>query len=82
MAEQSEKDARTDLITADKVSEGIEVCTQHGVHPALVHMEDAGVPRHVALRVLCSPRHFRTRDRRRASRIMRSTIVAGTEPGV
>lgn len=68
MAELCNKDARTDLITAGQVDEGLKLCARYGVHPALLFMEQVGVPRPVALRVLCSPEHFRQRDRRRTPR--------------
>lgn len=68
MAEQRRNDARTDFVTAQQVDEGLKLCSRYGVHPALLFMEQVGVPRPVALRVLCSPHHFRQRDRRRAPR--------------
>ena len=68
MVEQSRKEARTDTITAGQVDEGLKLCARYGVHPALLFMEQVGVPRQVALRVLCSPQHFRQRDRRRTPR--------------
>lgn len=73
MVELSQHNGRTDFSTADKVSEGLKVCIQHGVHPAIVYMENAGVPRHIALRVLCSPEHFRSSDHRRVDRPNMST---------
>lgn len=57
-------DVRTDLMTAKSVEEGLKRCTRDGIHPALLFMEQAGVPRSVALRVLCSPEYFRKQDRR------------------
>jgi len=71
MAEQSRNDARSDLVTAGQVDEGLKLCARYGVHPALLFMEQVGVPRRVALRVLCSPEHFRQRDRRRQPRPVR-----------
>jgi len=68
MAEQSRNDARTDLTTASQVDEGLKLSARYGIHPALLFMEQVGVPRQVALRVLCSPQHFRQRDRRRMAR--------------
>lgn len=68
MAEQSRNDARTDLTTANQVDEGLKLSSRYGIHPALLFMEQVGVPRQVALRVLCSPEHFRQRDRRRQPR--------------
>jgi hypothetical protein len=68
MTEHGSNDARIDRATANKVNEGLLVCMQQGVNPALFFMEQAGVPRHVALRVLCSPHHFRKRERRKHRR--------------
>ena len=68
MVEQCSKDARSDLTTARQVDEGLKLCARYGIHPALLFMEQVGVPRPVALRVLCSPEHFRQRDRRRHPR--------------
>jgi hypothetical protein len=55
-------DVRTDVMTAKSVEEGLKRCRRDGVHPALLFMEQAGVPRSVALRVLCSPEYFRKQD--------------------
>lgn len=71
MAEQSRNDARTDVVMAGRVDEGLKLSSRYGVHPALLFMEQVGVPRMVALRVLCSPDHFRQRDRRKSARPMR-----------
>lgn len=71
MVEQSRNDARTDKVTAGQVDEGLKLCARYGVHPALLFMEQVGVPRPVALRVLCSPEHYRQRDRRRKPRPVR-----------
>jgi hypothetical protein len=59
MAERIGSDARTDFTTAYFVEQGLKLCKRQGVNPALSFMESAGVPRPVALRVLCSPEHFR-----------------------
>jgi hypothetical protein len=67
MAESS-NEVRTDVVTASHVEQGLALCMQQGVNPALQFMEQRGVPRPVALRVLCSPEHFRKRDRRHVSR--------------
>lgn len=72
MAEQSKDDARSDVTTADFVEEGLKLCSRYGLHPALLFMEQVGVPRPVALRVLCSPNHYRKQDRRRMPRPARS----------
>lgn len=71
MNEHDNKDARTDQDTARLVDCGLACCSRHGIDPALEFMQQAGVPRAVALRVLCSPQHFRQRDRRRQPRPQR-----------
>lgn len=62
MDARKEHDVRTDVMTAQSVEEGLRRCRRDGVHPALLFMEQAGVPRSVALRVLCSPAYFRKQD--------------------
>lgn len=71
MAELSRNDARTDQRTALHVDEALHLCARQGIDPALLLMERAGVPRSVALRVLCSPDYFRKQDRRRSARPVR-----------
>lgn len=71
MAELSRSDARTDQRTALHVDEALNLCARQGIDPALLLMERAGVPRSVALRVLCSPDYFRKQDRRRSARPVR-----------
>lgn len=68
MIEHGRNDARKDRATAQIVDAGLHICSQHGVNPALEFFEAAGVPRPVALRVLCSPDHFRKRERRKFRR--------------
>ncbi|MFC0251874.1 hypothetical protein ACFFJK_08240 [Massilia consociata] len=77
MAEQGNNDARRDVATANYVDEGVKLCRRYGLHPALLFMEQVGVPRPVALRVLCSPSHFRQHDRRRAPRPRRYHTECG-----
>lgn len=76
MVEQAGNDVRTDLVMAGRVDEGLKLCARYGIHPALLFMEQVGVPRAVALRVLCSPQHFRQRDRRRSPRPARRALEA------
>jgi hypothetical protein len=64
MDARKDNDVRTDVMTARSVEEGLQRCRRDGVHPALQFMEQAGVPRSVALRVLCSPAYFRKQDAR------------------
>jgi hypothetical protein len=75
MLEHSSNDARTDFVTAGRVDEGLKLSAHYGIHPALLFMEQMGVPRTVALRVLCSPDHYRQRDRRSAPRPARHLLA-------
>lgn len=68
MASQSKNDIRTDTETARHVDAGIRLCSEQGLDPALQFLEQGGVPRAVALRVLASPHHFRQQERRRLPR--------------
>jgi len=68
MREQSRNDIRTDRATASRVDEALALCARQGIHPALLLMEQTGVPRPVAIRVLCSPDYLRKQERRKAAR--------------
>lgn len=76
VTERHNNDLRADLATAVRVDQGLRIYFQQGLHPAMTFFEEAGVPRAVALRALCSPEHFRQRDRRRSAR----PGVPGNEP--
>ena len=71
MREPGNQDVRSDQGTAVQVDEGLHLCVRHGLDPALQFLEGVGVPREVALRVLCSPDHFRKRQRRKSPRPQR-----------
>ena len=64
MAERGNSRARADDFTAARVDEALHIADTDGVHPALEYMRTAGVPRHTALRVLCSPQLHRPPERR------------------
>ena len=68
VTQRHNNDLRADLATAARVDQGLRIYFQQGLHPAMTFFEEAGVPRAVALRALCSPDHFRQRDRRRFAR--------------
>ena len=68
MRKYGENDARTNQQLAMKVEEGLNISLGQGIHPAIVYMEQVGVPRVVLLRVLCSPQFLRQRDRRKTPR--------------
>jgi len=72
---EDSNDARTDFVTAGRVDEGLKLSARYGIHPALLFMEQMGVPRRVALRVLCSPDHYRQRDRRSTPRPVRRLLA-------
>jgi hypothetical protein len=68
MSETKNVDPRADERTAARVDRALMILEQEGMHAAFAYMQLAGVPRGVARRVLCSPTHQRTRDRRNESR--------------
>ena len=68
MTEHSRNDPRTDQATARIVDQGLQICRQQGVNFALQFLEQAGVARLVSIRVLCSPDHYRKRERRKYRR--------------
>lgn len=53
--DQNRYAARRDDVTEQKVEAGVQLAVREGVNPALDFMERAGVPRPVALRILCGP---------------------------
>jgi len=61
-------DPRANAYLAARVDDALKMLQTDGMSPALEFMQLVGVPRTVALRVLCSPAQQRTRDRRRAPR--------------
>ena len=61
-------DPRANAYLAARVDDALRMLQTDGLSPALEFMQLVGVPRTVALRVLCSPAQQRTRDRRRAPR--------------
>ncbi len=74
MSRYAKNDARTNQQVASKVEEGLRLSREQGIHPAILYMEQVGVPRVVVLRVLCSPTFLRQRDRRRTPRPKRHEI--------
>lgn len=68
MTELDKNDVRKDRVMAARVDAGLHICSEHGLHPALQFLEQVGVPRPVALRVLCSPELYRQRERRKSVR--------------
>ena len=68
MTDADTNDVRKDRVMAARVDAGLHICSEQGLHPALQFLEQVGVPRPVALRVLCSPHLFRQRERRRTER--------------
>lgn len=68
MNEHGKNDVRTNQQVATKVEEGLRLSRKQGIHPAILYMEQVGVPRVVMLRVLCSPKFLRQRDWRRTPR--------------
>lgn len=68
MPGSSNADPRANAYLAARVDDALKMLKTDGLSPALEFMQLIGVPRTVALRVLCSPAQQRTRDRRRAPR--------------
>jgi len=57
-------DPRHDTSTAAHINHALDIAEREGVGKALTFMNDAGVPHHVALRVLTAPRYVRCTERR------------------
>jgi hypothetical protein len=70
-----ETDQRNDVPTAHQIERALNIVKREGVGPALAFMEEVGVSRQIALRVLASPDHIRA-QKRRASEVSNSTRVA------
>ncbi|THC43192.1 hypothetical protein [Massilia sp. Mn16-1_5] len=68
MSGSAQSDPRANAYLAARVEDALKMLRTDGMSPALEFMQLVGVPRTVALRVLCSPSQQRTRDRRRAPR--------------
>jgi len=68
MSECKRADPRANTRTAARVDDALRILRSDGVYAAFVFMQLAGVPRHVAMRMLCSPERHRQADRRRAPR--------------
>lgn len=68
MSETRHADPRADAQTAARVDRALRILETDGMHAAFAFMQLAGVPRGVARRVLCSPKHQRHGDRRRMTR--------------
>lgn len=68
MAERGTTRSRADATTAARVDDALKIVEADGIHPALEFMQRAGVPRDIALRVLCAPQFHRHGERRRNPR--------------
>jgi hypothetical protein len=64
MSRRPETDQRNDTPTAEQIERALHIVKREGVGPALAFMEEVGVSRHIALRVLASPAHVRSQERR------------------
>lgn len=67
MGRRDSNDPRHDARLSDNVEQALKIVRADGVGPALDFMQSAGVPRPIALRVLCSPQHYRMAERRRGN---------------
>ena len=68
MSRRPDTDQRNDTPTAEQIERALGIAKREGVGPALAFMEESGVSRCVALRVLASPDHIRLQERRAALR--------------
>ena len=68
MSGSANADPRANAYLAARVDDALRLLSTDGLSPALEFMQLVGVPRKVALRVLCSPAQQRSHDRRRAPR--------------
>lgn len=68
MAERGTKRSRADETMAARVEHALTMAGRDGIDPALEYMRLGGVPREIALRVLCSPEFHRHGERRRCPR--------------
>jgi hypothetical protein len=68
MSGSGKPDPRANAYLAARVDDALKMLRTEGMSPALEFMQLIGVPRTVALRVLCSPSQQRTHDRRRTPR--------------
>lgn len=68
MADRGTTRSRADATTAARVDDALKIVEEDGIHPALEFMQRAGVPREIALRVLCAPQFHRHGERRREPR--------------
>lgn len=64
MSRRPDTDQRNDTPTAEQVESALKLAKREGIGPALAFMEEVGVPRCIALRVLASPAHVRSKERR------------------
>lgn len=68
MSENKQADPRANAATAAQVDGALRLWRTDGVYPAFEFMQLVGVPKTVALRLLCSPGQHRKADRRRTPR--------------
>lgn len=68
MSGSKKTDPRANPATAAHVDEALRLWRTDGVYPAFEFMQLVGVPKTVAMRLLCSPGQHRKTDRRRTSR--------------
>ena len=68
MPDTKRADPRTNTRTAARVDDALRILRLDGAYPAFVFMQLAGMPKHVAMRLLCSPGQHRKGDRRRVPR--------------
>ena len=68
MSGSTNADPRANTTTAAHVDEALRLMKTDGIYPAFEFMQLVGVPKTVAMRLLCSPGQHRKADRRRVPR--------------
>ena len=68
MSGSKNADPRANPTMAAHVDEALRIWRTDGVYPAFEFMQLVGVPKPVAMRLLCSPGQHRKADRRRTPR--------------
>lgn len=68
MSGSKKVDPRANTATAAHVEEALRLWRSDGVYPAFEFMQLVGVPKTVAMRLLCAPGRHRKEDRRQAPR--------------
>lgn len=80
MARRPNKDPRSNTSTPEHVEHGLQIAKHEGVGPALAVMQETGVPRQVAVRVLASPSYIRSKERRMTANYHSGQVAGWDKP--